>query len=84
MSIAWNWCEKIVHLYYVLRKMQIIPFTFMIFDHIFVCGVLLSATLISFVVLQYWICTGQNNKTLANLLTIHGSNSYQDISAKSL
>ena len=44
---------------------------------------LVSATLLSYVVLQYWICTGQDNKTLnktlANLLTIHGSNSYQDI-----
>ena len=48
-------------------------------QYIFVCGVLLVATLLSFVVLQYWICTGQYNTTLAHLLTIHGSNSYQDI-----
>ena len=31
------------------------------------------------VVLQYWICTDQDNKTLAHVLTIRGSNSYQDI-----
>ena len=33
----------------------------------------------NYVVIQYWICTGQDNKTLTNLLTIHGSNSYQYI-----
>ena len=45
--------------------------------HIFVCGVLLVATLLSYVVLQYWICIDQDNKTLAHLLNIHGFNSYR-------
>ena len=46
---------------------------------LFVCGVLSVAPLVSFVVLQYWICIAQDNKTLAHLLIIHGSNSYQNI-----
>ena len=46
--------------------MQIIAFTFLVFDYIFVCGVLSCATLLSYVVLQYWICIGQDNKTLTN------------------
>ena len=48
--------------------MQIITFTFLIFNYIFVCGVLSGAALLSYVVLQYWICTGQDIKTLTNLL----------------
>ena len=30
------------------------------------------ATPLSYDVLQYWICIGQHNKTLAHLLNIHG------------
>ena len=71
-------------MYIVLGKMQIIPFIFLIFDHIAVSCVLSGATLLSYVVLHYWICTGQDNRKLTHLLTIHGSNSYQDNKAKSL
>ena len=66
---------------------MIILVNFLIYNirlHIFVCGVLSVATLLSYVVLQYWICIGQDNKTLAHLCTIHGSNSYQDMTQKSL
>ena len=55
--------------------MQIIPFPSLIFDNILVYG----ATLLSYVVLQHWICTGQVNKILTLLITIHGTNSPQDI-----
>ena len=43
--------------------------------HMFVCGVLFVATLLSYNVLQNWICTGQDNKSLTHLLTIHDLNS---------
>ena len=57
--------------------MQIFPFIFPIFDYIFVCGVLSSAALLSYVSLPFWV-HNQDYKTLNNLLTILGSTSYQD------
>ena len=66
MNIDWNW--RVTDLLSI-TEMQIIPFTFLIFDYIFVCGVLSGVTLLSYVVLQY--CTGQDNIILTNSLTIH-------------
>ena len=57
--------------------MQITPFTFLIFDFIFECGVLSGATLISNVVLQNWMFTVQDYKTLtADVSKMHSNEAY--------
>ena len=85
MELAWN-KYAFVDLLFITENANH-PIHFPIFNHIFVCGVFMVfrvQLLLSYVDLQYWICTNQDNETLTSVLTICGSNSYQDFKAKSL
>ena len=59
---------------------KFIPVTLLIFDYIYLYVVSFRLHLLYHLLfLQYWICNGKDIKNLAHILTIHGSNCYQDI-----